>query len=84
MTFLINSLLSFFYSGDNFLIDNDFLSYYKINFKISKNDENDKISDKSSNFSGINKSYYILNTLLDKMSFLKYVIINIIVSFGAN
>ena len=84
VTFLINSLLSFFYSGDNFLIDNDFLSYYKINFKISKNDENDKISDKSSNFSGINKSYYILNILLDKMSFLKYAPSNIIVSFGAN
>ena len=84
VTFLINSLLSFFYSGDNLLIDNDFLSYYKINFKITKNDENDKISDKSSNFSNINKSYYIINILLDKMSFLKYAPSHIVVSFGAN
>ena len=70
--FLINSLLSFFYSGDRLLIDNDFLSYYKINFKISKNDEEDKSSDKNSNFSNINQSHYIIDILLDKMSFLKY------------
>ena len=82
--FLINSLLSFFYSGDRLLIDNDFLSYYKINFKISKNDEEDKSSDKNSNFSNINQSHYIIDILLDKMSFLKYGPSNIVVSFGAN
>ena len=84
VTFLINSLLSFFYSGDRLLIDNDFLSYYKINFKISKNDEEDKISDKNSNLSSINKSHFIIDILLDKMSFLKYAPSNILVSFGAN
>ena len=84
VTFLINSLLSFFYSGDNLLIDNDFLSYYKINFKISKNDDEDKISDKNSNFSNINQSHYIIDILLDKMSFLKYAPSHIIVSFGIN
>ena len=84
VTFLINSLLSFFYSGDNLLIDNDFLSYYKINFKISKNDDDDKISDKNSNYSNINQSHYIIDILLDKMSFLKYAPSHILVSFGAN
>ena len=84
VTFLINSLLSFFYSGDRLLIDNDFLSYFKINFKISKNEEEDKISDKNSNLSSINQSPYIIDILLDKMSFLKYAPSNILVSFGAN
>ena len=82
--FLINSLLSFFYSGDRLLIDNDFLSYYKINFKISKSDEEDKLNDKNSDFSNINQSHYIIDILLDKMSFLKYAPSNILVSFGAN
>ena len=84
VTFLINALLSFFYSGDNLLIDNDFLSYYKINFKISKNDNDDKITDKNSNYSNINQSHYIIDILLDKMSFLKYAPSHILVSFGAN
>ena len=39
VTFLINSILSFFYSGDSLLIDNDFLSYFKINFKHQKKEE---------------------------------------------
>ena len=82
--FLINSLLSFFYSGDRLLIDNDFLSYYKINFKISKNEDEDKLSDKNSNLSSINQSPYIIDILLDKMSFLKYAPSDILVSFGAN
>ena len=84
VTFLINSLLSFFYSGDSLLIDNDFLSYYKINFKISKNDNDDKITDKNSDYSNINQSHYIIDILLDKMSFLKYAPSHIAVSFGAN
>jgi alpha-tubulin suppressor-like RCC1 family protein len=84
VTFLINSLLSFFYSGDRLLIDNDFLSYYKINFKISKNEDEDKLSDKNSNLSSINQSPYIIDILLDKMSFLKYAPSDILVSFGAN
>ena len=63
VTFLINSLLSFFYSGDSLLIDNDFLSYYKINFKISKNDNDDKITDKKRNYSNINQSHYIIDIL---------------------
>ena len=86
--FLINSLLNFFYSGDNLLIDNDFLSYNKINFKISKNEEennldfslNNNINDKIKN----NPSHFILDILLDKMSYLKYGPSNIIVSFGKN
>ena len=82
--FLINSLLSFFYSGDRLLIDNDFLSYYKINFKVSKNDDEEKMSDKNSNLSSINQSPFIIDILLDKMSFLKYAPSNILVSFGAN
>ena len=84
VTFLINALLSFFYSGDTLLIDNDFLSYYKINFKITKNNEEEKINDKNSNFSNINQSHYIIDILLDKMSFLKYAPSHIAVSFGSN
>ena len=91
--FLINSLLNFFYSGDNLLIDNDYLSYYKINFRISKNEEennldnslnntNNKIID-SKNIKN-NISHFILDILLDKMSFLKFGPSNIIVSFGNN
>ena len=88
--FLINSLLNFFYSEDNLLIDNDYLSYNKINFKISKNEEennldsslntSNKISDNKKN----NSSHYILDILLDKMSYLKYGPGNIIISFGIN
>ena len=92
--FLINSLLSFFYSGDNLLIDNDYLSYNKINYKISKNEEdknvntslnntNNKITDNNNNIKN-NPSHFILDILLDKMSYLKYGPSDIIVSFGKN
>ena len=96
LIFLINSLLNFFYSGDNLLIDNDFLSYNKINFKIFKSEEevnnnvdnslinskNNRINDNKSNKS--NQSHYILDILIDKMSYLKYGPSNIILSFGNN
>ena len=93
--FLINSLLSFFYSGDNLLIDNDYLSYNKINFKISKNEEennlntslnntNNKISDINDNNNIKNPSHFILEILLDKMSYIKYGPSDIIFSFGNN
>ena len=96
LIFLINSLLNFFYSGDNLLIDNDFLSYNRINFKISKSEEdinkidtsliNTKniINDNNNNSNKSNQSNFILDILLDKMSYLKYGPSNIIVSFGNN
>ena len=93
ITFLINSLLSFFYSGDNLLIDNDFLSYNKINFKIAKSEEEKIISnlDTSTDKNSVNNNNYkitpspfILDILFDKMSYLKYCPSNIILSFGNN
>ena len=42
------------------------------------------MSDKNSNLSSINQSPFIIDILLDKMSFLKYAPSNILVSFGAN
>ena len=90
VTFLINSILSFFYSGDSLLIDNDFLSYFKINFKHQKKEEDvDKNSltdhkSKNSN-STVDQSFSFINDiLLDKMSFLKYGPSDIVISFGKN
>ena len=90
--FLINSLLNFFYSGDNLLIDNDFVSYYKINFKLTKNEEEKKLDssldniNKNNNNSNIKikPSHFILDILFDKMSYLKFGPSNIILSFGNN
>ena len=91
--FLMNSLLSFFYSGDNLLIDNDFLSYNKINFKIAKSEEEKIISnlDTSTDKNSMNNNSYkiipspfILDILFDKMSYLKFGPSNIIVTFGNN
>ena len=92
ITFLINSLLNFFYAGDNLLIDNDFMSYNKINFKISKNEEEKNINNNletstDKNVLNNNKiipSPFILDILFDKMSYLKYGPSNIILSFGNN
>ena len=92
--FLINSLLNYFYSGDNLLIDNDFVSYYKINFKLSKSEEENKLessldntnknNNNNSNNIKIKPSRFILDILFDKMSYLKFGPSNIILSFGNN
>ena len=60
--FLINSLLNFFYAGDNLLIDNDFLSYNKINYKISKIEEDKILETSLENKNNINNINNIGNT----------------------
>ena len=89
--FLFNSILSFFYSGDNLLIDNDYMSYNKINFRVSKQEENNLEASLDHSNNRVNNndikenpSHFIIDILLDKMSYLKYGPSNIIFSFGDN
>ena len=92
LVFLMNSVLNFIYEGDNYFVDNDYISYNKINFKITEIKKGINFDtpwlDKDKNKDNINKKNekkkFIYEELLDKLSYLKYGPSNILISFGKN
>ena len=92
--FICNVIIDYFYSIDNLLFDDDYLSYNNINIKDEK--DNNKPIEKVSlfntykniniknteNYNNFNK--YISEYLLDEMSYQKSAPSNIIISFGNN
>ena len=83
--FICNTIIDYFYSVDNLVYDDDFLTYNNLDIKCR---ENNLFNNKDNNGEINNKhdylSEYIFTFLLDKMSFQKYAPTDIIISFGDN
>ena len=88
--FICKVIIDYFYSINHLLYDDDFLLYYKIIIKEENEKEDNQIlfnnntnnSKKQEPYNVFNK--YIIEYLLDEMSYQKYAPSNIVISFGNN
>ena len=86
-SFICKVIIDYFYSVDNLMFDDNFLIRHKIKIKDEKEEDNENlINNKNVKIKELYNSFnkYIIEYLLDQMSYQKYAPSNIVISFGNN